>query len=52
MSRGLGGGDLTAAVKPRCVVKVRDLSYDTQIVCRISHELECKYGVVQVLLLW
>lgn len=49
MSRGLGGSDLTAAVKPICVVKVTELSYDTQITSRVSGKLECTYGVVQIL---
>ena len=49
MSRGLGGSDLTAAVKPICVVKATEVSYDTQITSRISGKLECRSGVVQTL---
>jgi len=49
MSRGLGGSDLTAAVKPICVVEVTELSNDTERKVSISHKLECKYGVVRVL---
>lgn len=50
MSRGLGGSDLTAAVKPRCVVKATERRCDSQqITNRVSDKLGCRYRVVQVL---